>query len=70
MWTSGTSCEGKITRAGEELVDSAGKIPTDVVAIVVVVGVDGKVQMYLRWTLLRLLPEDVCSGSLKADLTK
>ena len=42
MWTSGAKCAGKITRAGGGLVGLAGERPTDVVAIVVVVGVDGK----------------------------
>ena len=41
-WTSGTTCVSKITRAGEELADSAGKLPTDVVATVVV-------DCWVRW---------------------
>ena len=42
MWTLGSECAGKVTRAGGGLVDFAGKRPTDVVAVVVVVGVGGK----------------------------
>ena len=45
--TSGTTRVGVTTHADEELMEMVGRNPTDVVAIVFVVGMDGK-PVYLR----------------------